>query len=47
MSQKTAKRLRKEQQQQKQKDALIIIDDVMASILKKSLARMDDVVRIK
>jgi hypothetical protein len=38
MSGKRAKRLRKEQQQQNQKDALIIIDDVMASILKKSLA---------
>jgi hypothetical protein len=46
MSGKTAKRLRKEQQQQKQKDALIIIDDVMASILKKSLAWMDDLIAL-
>ena len=40
MSGKRAKRLRKEQCQQK--DALIIIDDVMASILKKSLATLLD-----
>ena len=42
MSGKRAKRLRKEQCQQKMNGTLIIIDDVMASILKKSLATLLD-----